>query len=532
MAKAILLARVSTQAQDYQMQINEMREVATKLGYDPDHQIEVKGKESAIKLDEEQRQTLQEMKELIEGNPEVNHVFVYAIDRLARRVSIVLNVKDWLTSKGINLTFLHPAQMSTLQADGTPNPATEMSLMMLAYGAQQEMTIKQARFQSAKRLLREAHKKSCGICLYGYRKGDDKFPKVFEDEAKVVREVFELVAEGKSSTKVNQLMVEKGYWPATARKYSHTKVMNIVRNPAYKGGMSCSVQYPAIVGGEVWQQANDKMTANRCLPKTQHKHRYYSDGGLVWSVSPKTPMSPKSGDNTYSTSSQLSPVISVNIDIIDYITAMTASIYIHKLRKYQSEQGVEKAKATIAENKAGIEALDGQVAELERRKDRAFKAFTMGGVDDDKYQKTLDSINSEIAKFKARQVELEQANGKLEDFINRYKEDKDWYRLLIFGSADFATQKSMIREVIKRIWIERTMTRHYTITVELTDVAKLLEEDENWSLEWQYCSEFGKKTVEVDGVSLRVPKRELKFDDHYISLPGALNHVRQLRENS
>lgn len=151
--KCVLFARVSTQGQDYEHQLRQLRPVAIANGYADSDIITVEGKESAISLEEEQRETLQEMKEIIEQHPEVNHVFVAAIDRLARRVSIVLNVADYLASRKVNLTFLAPMQMTLLNPDGTRNQGTDMNLMLLAYGAQQEMSIKKARFQSGKAQL-------------------------------------------------------------------------------------------------------------------------------------------------------------------------------------------------------------------------------------------------------------------------------------------------------------------------------------------------------------------------------------------
>ena len=283
MAKIILFARVSTQAQDYTMQIAEMRKVATSMGYSSDDQIEVKGKESAIKLEEEQRETLNEMKELIAEHPDVNHVMVFAIDRLARRVSIVLHVKDWLTSRKINLTFLHPAQMTTLQADGTPNPATEMSLMLLSYGAEQEMKVKQARFKAAKDQLRKQKKVASGRCLYGYIKGKDRIPVIVEEEAEAIRKAYMLLAsdETMTATRLDDMMVEFGYWKAVTQKYNSSRVCQIMHNPAYKGGESGGVLYPAIVDQDTWEKATARLKANRKLPKSQHKYHYFCDQGLV-----------------------------------------------------------------------------------------------------------------------------------------------------------------------------------------------------------------------------------------------------------
>lgn len=495
MAKIILLARVSTQAQDYTMQVDEMRKVATSMGYSSDDQIEVKGKESAIKLEEEQRETLNEMKDLIEQHPEVNHVMVFAIDRLARRVSIVLNVKDWLTSRKINLTFLHPAQMSTLQADGTPNPATEMSLMLLAYGAQQEMNVKQARFKAAKDQLRKQKKIASGRCLYGYTKGKDRIPVIVEEEAEAIRKAYMLLAsdDTMTATRLDDMMVELGYWKAVTQKYNSSRVCQIIHNPAYMGGESGGVLYPAIVDQDTWEKATARLKANRKNPKSQHKYHYFCDQGLIKTVDSR-PMHPIAKDWTYSTRNDVKPIISISLDIADLIAVMTTTEYHSMLRDRQGKEGVENARNTITQNLSKIESLQANVEELEASKKRAFKGYMMGGVDDETYQGQVDELNSKIAKLKARIVEVEMANSNLEAFIERYDkegENRNWFQ---FESATFEQKKSMIREVIKTIWVERTELKHYKIQVELTDIMAGIVGN-LYGLQWTYTSVGGEKKL-------------------------------------
>ena len=90
MKKCLCFCRVSSKRQDFTAQSNKVKAAAIADGYKESEIIIVKGKESAIKLAEEERQTLNEMKELIEENPSIESVYCFAIDRLARRVSVIL----------------------------------------------------------------------------------------------------------------------------------------------------------------------------------------------------------------------------------------------------------------------------------------------------------------------------------------------------------------------------------------------------------------------------------------------------------
>jgi DNA invertase Pin-like site-specific DNA recombinase len=78
---------------------------AASVKYKESEIEEVYGKESAIKLKEEERQTLKEMKELIVEYPTIETIFFFAVDRLARRMSIVLSIAEWAKDEKINLVF-------------------------------------------------------------------------------------------------------------------------------------------------------------------------------------------------------------------------------------------------------------------------------------------------------------------------------------------------------------------------------------------------------------------------------------------
>ena len=73
--KAILLIRVSTEAQDLVQQREQVVDAAKRDGYD--ELILIEDKESAVKLSEEERNGLNRLKETIEHDSSVNVVYAY-----------------------------------------------------------------------------------------------------------------------------------------------------------------------------------------------------------------------------------------------------------------------------------------------------------------------------------------------------------------------------------------------------------------------------------------------------------------------
>lgn len=120
--------------------------------------------------------------------------------------------------------------------------------------------------------------------IFGYQKDDGRLV-IDENEAPMVKELFELYATGKYSMKqIEALFWEKGYRNHNGNRIAHTTMSGIISNPKYKGyyvGNKVKVIdlftkkqkflppeewvmfkdetgaiVPAIVGEEIWEQAN------------------------------------------------------------------------------------------------------------------------------------------------------------------------------------------------------------------------------------------------------------------------------------
>jgi DNA invertase Pin-like site-specific DNA recombinase len=115
MKKCICFARVSTEQQDLTAQLEAVCNAAKCDGYTNDDIITVEGKESAIALKEEERQTLNDIKELISLHPTIESIYFFAVDRLSRRMSVIMSIKEWADENKLNLVFLNPHRMQTLR---------------------------------------------------------------------------------------------------------------------------------------------------------------------------------------------------------------------------------------------------------------------------------------------------------------------------------------------------------------------------------------------------------------------------------
>lgn len=199
------------------------------------------------------------------------------ISRFARNTLDSISFTRELLNAGVGVFFQND-NINTLDED------SELRLTIMSGIAQDEL-----RKLSSRVKFGHAQAVKKGVVLgnsriFGYTKDDGKLV-IDEDEAPMVRELFELYATGQYSMKqIETLFWEKGYRNHNGKKIAHTTMSGMISNPKYKGyyvGNKVKVIdlftkkqkflppeewvmfkdetgeiVPAIVDEELWEQAN------------------------------------------------------------------------------------------------------------------------------------------------------------------------------------------------------------------------------------------------------------------------------------
>lgn len=97
--RAVIYARESTNIQDYQRQLDELREYAARMGYEVVKEFSEKVS-GAKKIEE--REVLSDLLDYVESN-EVDKVLIYECSRLSRRAVDFLAVIEQLTEQGVSV---------------------------------------------------------------------------------------------------------------------------------------------------------------------------------------------------------------------------------------------------------------------------------------------------------------------------------------------------------------------------------------------------------------------------------------------
>lgn len=420
MKQILALLRVSTNQQDLEAQRNSVTRAIVHDGYSVDDIEYVEKKESAIKLKENEREGLNEMKELIEQYPSIRQVYTFAVDRLARKVSVVISIKDYLLERGINLVFLNPRPLATMRkndkGEWVEDEISAMMLLFLAYGAEMEMKIKKARFKEQKELLRAQNKIAEAKPIFGYYKDDKKYAKIDDKEGQIIRDLFNDYL--KRDISLRDLYNEY----AANDKLPHTKgasarLSSILSNLAYSGRIA---KYPMIVPPEVQDAVIDKMKSNKNLSKSGRQNIYLGKHLLVDETGGR--LVGNGGQCHYRTFQRGETCTNVNINAADSILWHCAvSLQVNYLASNMLEMRAHYDK-DIERLTKQIESQEKKLEELHKQQALAFKQLINGKVQEDVYEQTADDLKEREHSITSRMTEYQTEISRIQKLQDTMEE--------------------------------------------------------------------------------------------------------------
>ncbi len=177
---AVIYARVSTNGQDFERQLNDLREYASQMGYELVKEFSEKVS-GAKKVAE--REALTELLSFVEAN-HIDKVLIYECSRLSRRVADFINIVDRLNEMHTSL-YIHQNGLETLQADGKVNPIAQLVIGMLAQFNSMERGLIRSRMESGYNNYRS----NGGVVgrRVGYRKSDEAMREEYKEESRLLR---------------------------------------------------------------------------------------------------------------------------------------------------------------------------------------------------------------------------------------------------------------------------------------------------------------------------------------------------------
>ena len=183
--KVVLFARVSTIAQDYERQINELTALANRHKWSISEIFAEKV--SGAKRNAERIELLK-MVEYVEAN-NIDKVVVTELSRLGRDTLQVLEVIELFNSKGISL-YIQNYNIETLTDDGKVNPMSQFLITILAEVARMVRKTIKERMDSGYQNFRA----NGGVVgrKQGYRKSNEAMKEEYAEEIRLLKRGYSL----------------------------------------------------------------------------------------------------------------------------------------------------------------------------------------------------------------------------------------------------------------------------------------------------------------------------------------------------
>lgn len=266
--KCILLARVSTNFQQIESQLSELEKIAEKDGYTKDNIIKIQNHESGIQ-DISNINGIQQLKQYIETDNNINCVYVWEISRIARLQETIYSFIKYLQKEKIQLIILHPyIKMYTDNKELTE----KFSVLLTLYSQFTEIETQNFsdRSNRQKRYNSTHGKFSGGIKLFGYTTDENGYYVINNSEAEIIKKIYDLYINNDFGyTKIYNILKQQNI------NIPSYKIQKILVESGYTGDISLQENekrpqlYPAIITTDEYIAAKNKR--NKHTKKKENK---------------------------------------------------------------------------------------------------------------------------------------------------------------------------------------------------------------------------------------------------------------------
>lgn len=184
MEKVVILARVSTDKQDYERQVNELTDYCRKMDWEVEKVFT--NKVSGAKKNEE-REEIQELISYVNSN-QIRRVVCLEISRMGRNTLEALKVIQILNEHKVSL-YVKNYNLETLDSEGRVNPvASLICTILLEIAAMERLTIKERMASGRDQYIEKCRREGIKMGRPStYRKSIDEYKKQYQREILLIR---------------------------------------------------------------------------------------------------------------------------------------------------------------------------------------------------------------------------------------------------------------------------------------------------------------------------------------------------------
>lgn len=458
MSKCILLVRVSTDAQDLTQQTEKVKQEALKDGFTDENIIIIEDKESAVKLSEEERNGLNMLKHYI-ATEDIKCVYSYEVSRISRQGSTLYHIRDLLVKNNIQLVILKP-YIKLLNDDGTISETSNLFFGLFVSLSENEGYLRKQRCKRGIDRKKKLGLYNGGNIPMGYDVIDDKFV-INEDEAKIVRRVFNDYISGKSLLMLGREILSEGTWKTKVTTDTGMKqnLLNMISNQIYYGDN----QHPAIITKQIYEAARQKAQDKRFYPKGNEDTAIFR--GFVHDINGKT-LTSNIKNKFYFTKG-----VTISFKVTDTILwgitrEWYSQIYEGKRNEIISslKEQLQKQENIIKTMKVNISKNSGKIDKIEER-------YIEGRITKERADELERKAFNELQGYKVSLQNAESERQRLSDLI-----ENDDTMIDINGKLSITEKRSIVNYIIDNIIVRKLSfyVAEITISNKLTGETRIL----------------------------------------------------------
>ena len=503
--KALGILRISTVRQELEMQRTELLEFIKADGYNDEDIILIEGEgASAIKMDDYYLANMERVRELVEAG-DIKCVYAWAIDRIGRDEEFLMGFKKMLVNNHVNLKIKNP-WLVLMDYNGNVNDGMDLAFSLFATMARQEMEQKKARFKRSKKRNAEQGKWNGGEYIkFGYKVNEAGYYEEDEEEAKLVRKIFEMYSSGDhSTTTIAKEMKELGHEQLANQVF----ISRILCFRGYIGeavGEKVKTKYPRLVSDEIFNQCEAIRNAHNNNFNKQYKHSFFGYRLVKCGCCGKPMVA-----NIYEyvcTNQQCNHHQRIYTNFIDGLLFQIAS-YEHLLfLARNTELEAERLQNDIRIHLEKKTALEGLKTAVEAKIERAKNLYKKGLSTEKELDEDIAKIRLEDNERKNKILELEEKIQRLQNQIDTLSNDVDYEQILELWDGVLNEEQESEKAKIVKLHIDSATIQkegyYQMIDVELVNGNKM-------KFRYQPHRKFGKRLFRIDG------DNEIQYLEYYV----------------
>jgi site-specific DNA recombinase len=423
MKKTVMYVRVSTSEQNTDRQILDLERYAKEKN------LEVakifSETISASKKEFHQRKEFNLMLKYIEKN-KIKNIVVAEVSRISRQSIQIANFLHDCNAEQINISIQH-GNLNTLYEDGSIDRTSQLFVAILASIAEQETATLGQRIISGKRS--EALKgNSYHGQLYGYDKIDGK-PVINQEEAIVVRKMFEMLIQGIGCRKISNYLNENNNHK---KVWSVGGVHSIVTNPFFMGQRKFKdiiIPVDPIISEQIFISAQSFIKSRfRFVSDSKHPNPFASFIKCICGATFNQTIIPANRSNLYKCRDNCG-IASVNRP---YLISEIKSLLEKNAKLTQDKQARIKFNLQIKANKATIEKNQKRLDNLQRMSIRNYDYLTAEKISEKQFDETSFRYENEKSKLQEVNFKLNEVNqaifNSLQNEILHYSDNLEIFK--------------------------------------------------------------------------------------------------------